>query len=145
ALAHEQYRDGAGFAHRMWRESPTLAAVREMVPPDKWVYTNAPGAMYLLTGRASIVTIPSKFSASSMRENPKYPGQFSRMRDDLQSGRAVLVYLRRYARSRAYYPKEPELRQGLDLHLIARRSDGAVYDYVPPTTTAASQPATTQP
>jgi hypothetical protein len=46
-LAHEQFRDGAGFAHRQWRESETLALLKQRVPQDTLVYTNAPGAMYL--------------------------------------------------------------------------------------------------
>jgi hypothetical protein len=127
-LAHEEFRDGAGFAHRQWRESETLAALAAKVPRDTWVYTNAPGAMYLLTGRPSIIALPSKFSASSMRENPKYPGQLRRMREDVASGRAVVVYLRRYARGRQRYnPTEQELAGPIGLTVLARGGDGAIY------------------
>jgi 4-amino-4-deoxy-L-arabinose transferase-like glycosyltransferase len=127
-LAHEQFRDGAGFAHRQWRESQTLAFLKERVPQDRWVYTNAPGAMYLLTGRPSIIALPSKFSASSMRENPKYAGQLRRMRDDVAAGRAVVVYLRRYARGRQRYnPTEPELAGPIGFAVLAAANDGAIY------------------
>jgi hypothetical protein len=127
-LAHEQFRDGAGFAHRQWRESQTLALLKERVPQERWVYTNAPGAMYLLTGRPSIIALPSKFSASSMRENPKYAGQLRRMRDDVAAGRAVVVYLRRYARGRQRYnPTEPELAGPIGFTVLAAANDGAIY------------------
>lgn len=127
-LAHEQFRDGAGFAHRQWRESQTLALLKERVPQETWVYTNAPGAMYLLTGRPSIVALPSKFSASSMRENPKYPGQLRRMRDDVVAGRAVVVYLRKYARGRQRYnPTEPELAGPIGFTVLVAANDGAIY------------------
>ena len=127
-LAHEQFRDGSGFAHRHWRESQTLAALKAHVPHEQWVYTNAPGAMYLLTNRPFIIALPSKFSASSMRANPKYGGQLRRMRDDVESGRAVVVYLRRYARGRQRYnPTEQEMIGELGLRVLAAGNDGAIY------------------
>ena len=130
-LAHEQFRDGSGFAHRHWRESQTLAALRANVPHEQWVYTNAPGAMYLLTGRPFIIALPSKFSASSMRANPKYDGQLRRMRDDVESGRAVVVYLHRYARGRQRYnPTEQEVT-ALGFVPLARGNDGAIYRAAP--------------
>jgi 4-amino-4-deoxy-L-arabinose transferase-like glycosyltransferase len=136
-LAHEQFRDGSGFAHRHWRESQTLAALRANVPHEQSVYTNAPGAMYLLTNRPFIIALPSKFSASSMRANPKYGGQLRRMRDDVQSGRAVIVYLHRYARGRQRYnPTEQEVTE-LGFVALARGNDGAIYR-------AAPAPATSQ-
>jgi 4-amino-4-deoxy-L-arabinose transferase-like glycosyltransferase len=132
-LAHEQFRDGSGFAHRHWRESQTLAALRANVPHEQPVYTNAPGAMYLLTHRPSIIALPSKFSASSMRANPKYGGQLRRMRDDVQSGRAVIVYLHRYARGRQRYnPTEQEVTE-LGFVPLVRVNDGAIYRAAPAT------------
>jgi hypothetical protein len=57
----------------------------------------------------------------------------------VHSGRAVLVYFQRYARSRKYYPTEDELRRGLGLHPLLRRGGEAVYDYVAPATSATTQ------
>jgi hypothetical protein len=138
-LLLENYRDGGGFAHRIWRESPTLAALRD-VPHDKWIYTNAPGAVYLLTGRAVIIAIPTESSASSTLANPDYPAEMARTSDDLRSGRAVLVYLRRYGARRVNYPTEEQLKQKLGLHRIGRFNDGTIFDYVTggATTTTAS-------
>jgi hypothetical protein len=63
-----------------------------------------------------------------MRANPKYPGQLQRMNNNVTSGRAVVVYLRRYARGRQRYnPTEQELRDELRFTLLARGSDGAIY------------------
>jgi hypothetical protein len=145
-LAHEQWRNGSGFAHRQWRESETLGALRELVSRETWIYTNAPGAMYLLTGRPSIIALPSKFSASSMRENPKYAGQLRRMREDVAAGRAVVVYLRRYARGRQRYnPTEAELLGPVGLAVLARGNDGAIYHDASTTTRPASASLPTVP
>ena len=71
-----------------------------------------------------------------MAANPEYPQQIEHLRDDMQTGRAVLVYLDRYARTRQYYPKADELKKRLGLHPLARRRDGTIYDYVAPPATA---------
>ena len=154
-LAHEQFRDGSGFAHRQWRESRDAGDAEGARPARQWVYTNAPGAMYLLTGRPSIIALPSKFSASSMRENPKYPGQLRRMQDDVHSGRAVVCYLRRYARGRQRYnPSEQELGGATRVHRAARGNDGTIFhrsddagvdDRTPSTSAPASAPSAPAP
>jgi len=133
-LVHQLWRDGGGFAQRSWRESAIIAAVKSL-PADKIVYTNAPGAVYLLTGRSMIVTVPAEFSASSRLANPEYADLMARMRDDLHQRRAVLVYLGRYAKSRWYYPTEAQLRKRFGLHPLMRHKDDVIYDYVGPATT----------
>jgi hypothetical protein len=63
-----------------------------------------------------------------MRANPKYPGQLRRMREDVEAGRAVIVYLRRYARGRQRYnPTEQEVRGDLGFVPLAQGNDGAIY------------------
>ncbi len=140
-LVHQLWREGGGFAQRSWRESSIIATVKTL-PADKIVYTNAPGAVYLLTGRPMIVTVPGEFSASSRLANPEYADLMGRMRDDLHGGRAVLVYLGRYAKSRWYYPSDAELRKKLGLHPLMRHKEDVIYDYVAPASSTA--PTTAQ-
>src|SRR5205085_7738484 len=71
-LVARLYREGDGFAHKQWQDSPTLAAVKQL-PSDQQIFTNAPGAVYLVTGRQIILTVPSPISASSRLPNPEYP------------------------------------------------------------------------
>ena len=136
-MVRDMHTNGAGFAHAIWRNSPTIAAIRNF-PPDQIIYTNAPGAVYLLTQHPIIITIPSQFSASSRLPNPEYADSMNRIADDLHAHRAVIAYLKRYARMRWYYPTEPELKKALGLHPLARRSDGTLWDYVAPATTRAA-------
>lgn len=136
-------RDGGGFAHAMWRKSPVIEAVRQL-PPDLQIFTNAPGVVYLLTGRQMLLTVPSEISASSRLPNPEYPALMEKISAELSARRGVLVYLRKYGARRAYYPREDELQRRLGLHMLENRSDGAIYDLLapPPTTTrAATAPA----
>jgi hypothetical protein len=138
-LVVRRFRDGEGFAHSAWRNSPTIAAVREL-PPDAKIFTNAPGAIYLLTRRQNILTIPSAINASSRLPNPEYTGLMIRINDDLRAGRGVVVYLKNYGKRRAFYPTEQELRRRLALHPLVRLSDGAVYDSaLTPATSATTQ------
>jgi Dolichyl-phosphate-mannose-protein mannosyltransferase len=137
-LLKRRFRDGEGFAHREWRTSPTIAAVRQL-PPDTKIFTNAPGVIYLLTRRQEILIVPSAINASSRLPNPEYAGLMARIRDDLRARRGVLVYLKNYGKRRAFYPSEQELRRRLALLPRVRLSDGAIYDASPtPTTTTQS-------
>ena len=136
-LAYEQFRDGGGFANKQWRESPTVAAARQ-VSPGKRIYTNAPGAMYLLTGRPTLAPIPVDYNASSGRKNPGYTAASARMRDEIRAGRAVMVYLNRYGRRRPRYPTEQRLQRELRLDPLAKFDDGGVYGFIAPTTAPAS-------
>ena len=133
------FRDGGGYASPRWRNSRTLAALRP-IAQDKWIYTNAPGAVYLLTGRPIIVTVPALYSASSRLPRPEFEADVERMRDDLHSGRAILVYLNRPAASQGYALTEAQLKKRFGLHPIARCNDGGIYDYVAPATTRSSPP-----
>jgi 4-amino-4-deoxy-L-arabinose transferase-like glycosyltransferase len=126
-LVARLHRHGDGFSHAMWQQSPTLAAVREL-PPDMEVFTNAPGVVYLLTGRELILTVPSSISASSMLPNPDYQPLMTRIRDEMDAGRGVLVYLKHYGAHRLNYPSEQDLRSELHLHLRQRFPDGAIFD-----------------
>ena len=142
-LIVRRYRHGEGFTHETWRNSPTIAAIREL-PPDQKIFTNAPGVIYLLTRRQFIVTVPSEINASTRLPNPEYAGLMSRITDDLRGGRGVLVYLRNYGKRRAFYPTEEELRRTLSLHPRLLLSDGGVYDGSVPTTatTSTTMPST---
>jgi hypothetical protein len=142
-LVHEQWRDGAGFAHEIWRNSPTIAAMRRL-PPELIVYSNAPGAGYLLTGRPIIITIPAPQSASSLLPNPEYAESMQRIETDVRAGRAVVVYLRNYGKRRANYPSAADVQQKLGLRISAQFSDGTIMDASLPGATA-SQPATEPP
>jgi len=139
-LIARRFRHGEGFTHETWRNSPTIAAIREL-PSDQKIFTNAPGVIYLLTRRQSIVTVPSEINASTRLPNPEYAGLMGRITDDLRGGRGVLVYLRNYGKRRAFYPTEEELRRRLALHPRLLLSDGGIYDG----SVATTAPSTTVP
>ena len=133
-LIRRLWRDGDGFARKFWQESPTLAAVKGL-PADQQIFTNAPGVVYLITGRQTVLTVPSEINASSRLPNPDYAGLMEKIRSDIRRGRGVLVYCRRYGQKRPFYPTEGELVRKLDLHVRAGFGDGAIYDCVASTTT----------
>jgi 4-amino-4-deoxy-L-arabinose transferase-like glycosyltransferase len=129
-LVRRLHREGDGFAHPQWRNSATMAAVRAL-PPDQQIFTNAPGAVYLLSGRQLIWTIPAETSASSRLPNPEYPALMARISVEVQAGRGVVVWLDRYGRRRAYYPTAEHVRRRLGLRVRQRFNDGAIFDRPP--------------
>jgi hypothetical protein len=107
------------------------------------IYSNAPGAVYLLTGRPVIITIPAQRSASSLLPNAEYAESMARISDDLRNGRAVVAYLRNYGKRRTNYPTEADLQQSLGLNIIAQYPDGTIFDAASPTTRPATAPVST--
>jgi hypothetical protein len=73
-VVRQFYNAGGGYAQRGIQQSAIIAAVKKL-PRDKIVYTNAPGAVYLLTNFPAIITIPSEFSASSTLRNADFDAQ----------------------------------------------------------------------
>ena len=127
SLVSRLWTEGDGFAHPQWRNSATMAAVRDL-PAELQIFTNAPGAVYLLSGRQFIWTVPAEISASSRLPNPQYAGLMARIDQEIRAGRGVMVWLHRYGRRRAYYPSAEQVRSRLGLRVRRRFNDGAIYD-----------------
>lgn len=111
-----------------WSASPIMAAVRAL-PADTVVYTNAPDALYLLTGRAT-ASVPETQDFSTLEVNARYRDQLGEMRATLAHRPAVVVYVRGLPRS-AFVPSEASLRRALDLRPVDDVRDGAVYRLAP--------------
>lgn len=57
-------RDGAGYASSQWQNSPLMAAVAR-APERSLVYSNDPFAVYFVTGRQPVYTIPARVAGRS--------------------------------------------------------------------------------
>lgn len=70
--------------------------------------------------------IPEKISYLTEKPNANYEAEIAELRTELQARRGVLVYLRAFP-ERSFLPSEDELRQRLELVLLAREDDGSIY------------------
>ncbi|KKW90672.1 glycosyltransferase family 39 protein [Sphingobium chungbukense] len=123
---HQAYRQGLGFASLQWTRSPTLAALGQL-PRDAILYSNGPDAIgYVL--RRPARNIPAHILLRTGREDPDFPyaAQLADARKALAGGKAYIVFLNGVD-WRFYMAGEAELVRRLDLRLIARRTDGAIY------------------
>lgn len=87
-----------GLTAEAWRESPVMAAVAGL-PPDVPVHSNAPEAVFLLTGREA-VALPAHTDYLSGRARSEYEAE-------LAAVEGVVVWLRPYA-FRARFLAAPE-------------------------------------
>jgi hypothetical protein len=115
---------GKGFTGSRWRQSPMILRVRGL-PETTPVYTNAPSALYFMTGRP-VRAIPLKADGTSTVLNADYPSQITAMGEDIRAGGAVVVYLGGLAQS-WYVPSESELRKELSLRVLVSGEEGIVY------------------
>ncbi len=84
-----------GLTAAAWEDSTVLAAVAAL-PPDVTVYSNAPEAVFLLTGRAA-APLPAHTDYLSDRPRPEYDDELAAMADRLSRDQGVVVWLRPYA------------------------------------------------
>lgn len=118
------YNHGIGYSSRSWKESKLMARVKALEPRTS-VFTNAPDAIYLLTGRPAYI-LPRKVNPATGKPNGDYPTQLVAIRDQLGKRNGVLVYFQSIT-WRWYLPSENELRGELGLSVLAREEDGSIY------------------
>ena len=116
--------DEMGYASRVWRESALVAEVKGL-RDDVRVFSNAPDALYVLTGRPARL-VPLKADPFTRQENTRYSEEVGRLERELRGRSGVVVYFR-WLRWRWYLPGERELAERLGLVTVATAREGAMY------------------
>lgn len=122
-MAADAYANGLGFNHRLWRESETLAQV-EALPPGTLIYSNAPEAVYLHTGRSAL-RLPRLTRLMEQQVNSSYPAELAEMQRRLAAEAGVVVYFD--AVRGQSLPTVEALRESLALALVYDAPDGDLY------------------
>ena len=116
--------DEMGYASRVWRESALVAEVKAL-REDVQVFSNAPDALYALTGKPARL-VPLKADPFTRLENASYADELGRLERELKGRAGVVVYFR-WLRWRWYLPGERELAERLRLVTVATAREGAMY------------------
>jgi len=128
-FAAQAFRDGTGgYATRAWAASETLAQVREL-PAGAQIYSNAPDAIWLLADREAR-WVPKRIDVRSRQRSATLREDWGRLRRDLRSPDARLVWLDRVP-WRKYLLPEERLVKALGLVPVAETSDGTIYAAAP--------------
>ncbi|MCF7844355.1 MAG: glycosyltransferase family 39 protein [Kiritimatiellales bacterium] len=118
------HNNGAGFSAKAWRESPTMLFISNLsnsIP----IYSNAPEAIYFLTGRITN-HIPQKENSLKNIPNDNYLNEVSDMEKALISQQGIVVFFNNVD-WKYYLPSRAELKEPLSLQLIKSTEDGEVY------------------
>jgi hypothetical protein len=122
-LVGHAYTNGLGFNQRLWRESPTLAQVAAL-SPETLIYSNAPEAVYLRTGRSAL-RLPRLTRLMEQLPNSNYASELAEMQRRLEAEAGVVVYFET-VQSQSL-PTVAALRESLGLELVYDASDGDLY------------------
>jgi hypothetical protein len=88
AAVNQLRREGQGFAHRGISDSPAIQAIR--LAPQTVIYSNKPGAIFLLTGRTSYVT-PTPIDPVTGQRRSNYNDDLIQLQQRVKDGEAILV------------------------------------------------------
>jgi hypothetical protein len=125
-LISESYHTGIGLNSQAWLQSETMTAL-EKYPAEMIIYSNAPDAIYLHTGRPAF-TLPRKFESAAQRINYTYDLDLAIVQAKLDSNQALIVYFS--ILNRPNLPTEEEIRTDLSLDVLASLSDGKIFKSV---------------
>ncbi len=117
-------QDGQGYASRAWKESETIARVKNL-PAGVSIFSNGYDAIYYLTNRPAMY-LPEKVKHSTGRENGNYAAEVESMGKELKERSGRLVYFNTLP-ERWFLPAEVELKRRLSLRSVETNVDGSVY------------------
>lgn len=114
---------GTGYSRHDWATSETIKELKKF-PEDTLIYTNDSDAIYILADRAAYM-VPVKIDIYSHNPNNNYDSQVKEMKKELKNNKGILVL---FKVGLGFLPKDYELKNQLQLHLLKPCSDGAIYD-----------------
>ncbi len=117
--------NGLGFSSKKWQQSKAVRHVKEL-PEGILVFSNAPDALYTLTGRSAL-WIPAKVDPGDRQVNQDFSYELAEMKRGLEQANGVVVYLDT-ARWRWYLPLENELVEALSLRPMRTSDEGTIYE-----------------
>jgi hypothetical protein len=117
-------QDGQVYSSRAWRESETIARIRNL-PVGVPIYSNGYDAVYYFTGRPAIY-IPEKINHATGRQNENYESEVKKMSTDLKQRNAALVYFHTLP-ERWFLPSEAELVQRVKPRRAESNLDGSIF------------------
>jgi Dolichyl-phosphate-mannose-protein mannosyltransferase len=122
----EVFREGYGYQSALWRNSPTIAAVRQL-PAKAQIYSNGPDIIAYLTGKTADFSPHERLLRTDLPEkgNP-VETQFERLLSVAQSDPVYIVMFDN-VEWRFYLASEKRLVAGLPLTQIGKFNDGRIY------------------
>lgn len=121
-------RDGQGYAGRAWKESETIAHIKN-IPAGVAIYSNGYDAIYYLTKRPASY-LPERVIHGTGRENQNYTVEVESMRKTLSERNGLLVYFNTLP-ERWFLPSSSDLKSQLRLAEIVTTRDGSIYKLNP--------------
>jgi flagellar biosynthesis protein FliQ len=88
AAVNQLGREGQGFAHRGISDSPAIQTIRSS--PPIIIYSNKPGAIFLLTGKPAYVT-PTPMDPVTGKARSNFNDDLVHMQQRVRDGEAILV------------------------------------------------------
>jgi hypothetical protein len=88
AAVNQLGREGQGFAHRGISGSPAIEAIRLM--PPTVIYSNKPGAIFLLTSKSAYVA-PTPMDPVTGQTRSNFKDDLVQMQQRVRDGQAILV------------------------------------------------------
>ena len=115
---HRAHHEGQGYASTEWRESGLIQYIQNL-PCGERIWSNAPDAIYFLTGREATM-IPTMYNPSSTMQALDYSIDLANWYDRLRRNQGLLVWFDQ-VRWRLYLPPISQIVDAHPFRLVIRR------------------------
>jgi len=116
-------RSGRGYGAKEWRSSHVVRGL-QTVPSGVTIYTTLPSSVRFLTGR-TVRLLPNTYNPRTGQRNEDYGREVSKMWSESKTQGIALLYFK--GDIHRPFPSETEIRQMMDLQLVASDETGALY------------------
>lgn len=138
-ILRQSRKEGIGYTNARWVESPLMRELRRF-PSEKVIYSNAPDAIFLHTGRAAAM-VPRVTDPHSLKPDPQFETDVARMLRHLEGEEGIIAWFAAVT-WRGYLLREEDLLKLAHMREAPRTQDGAVYELMPGLTAAGGSRAT---
>ncbi len=122
-LSIRSYDQGLGFSSLQWRNSELVDQINEL-PATVTIHSNAPYAVYALTGRPAL-SLPKKFLSMNQRVNDNFAVDMANIGAEINKNGGVIVFFDLF--SRDPLEMKGEIEDTLSLKVISETTIGTIY------------------
>jgi hypothetical protein len=119
--------NGLGFSSKDWHDSELISQIQGL-PPDSVLYSNAPHAVYILTGK-SVRALPNERFDTTQNVNQNYLIEMKDVLTQIQNHSSFVIYFSVIGRDSEL--EEDNIIKLLSLNLQTKYPEGSIYQSNP--------------
>ncbi len=117
----ENYNQGLGFSRLEWQHSELVEQIKKL-PNETIIHSNAPYAVYILSGRPAL-SLPKKFESMNQQINKDFESEMEIISSEITLNNGMVVFFDLFSRN----PLEEKAELESNFRILNQTSDGTIF------------------